>query len=161
MPEEKPNKEPPSTVRFLVGNKWVDAGTHREKPRTLELYQPREDWSHYASRVATNAMRDVARRARIRLMGSLDEPAEGDGSPIVEIMPSPLPGPDVLAEGAETFRRVERILTRLPKMQQQTIAETMLGHEMAEIAAKLGYTVGTGRTHLHRGRNRITEALTP
>ena len=76
------------------------------------------------------------------------------------VAPAPSPDPERLASGSEAARRVRHCLQMLPGRQRELLHlvfyEELTIEDAAEVA---GISVGTARTHYHRGKARLRELL--
>jgi RNA polymerase sigma-70 factor (ECF subfamily) len=106
----------------------------------------------WLARVLLNLWRDRLRsRARRR-----EAPP---GSPVPDA-PDPSPGPEVLAIGEETGRRVRAALDALPPHQKAAMLLSVdEGMAVAEIAAALGSTVDRVKANLWQARKRLRAEL--
>jgi RNA polymerase sigma-70 factor (ECF subfamily) len=74
--------------------------------------------------------------------------------------PTPVEGPEDAATRTEEIRRLRGALVRLPHRQRQVL-ELVFAQEMtiAEAAEILAISVGSARTHYHRGKRRLAREL--
>lgn len=118
--------------------------------------------------VVNDAIKAAARQARHR---SLEEPAGDageaaedaqDAALLAELLADPGPGPEALAETAETRRAVWRALGQLPPAERGAIVRRYyLDQGEREMAAALNAPPGTIKWRLHRARERLRAWLTP
>jgi RNA polymerase sigma-70 factor (ECF subfamily) len=74
--------------------------------------------------------------------------------------PAPSPDPERLASGSETARRVRDCLRMLPARQRELLHLVFYQELTIEDAAEVaGISVGTARTHYHRGKARLRELM--
>ncbi len=73
---------------------------------------------------------------------------------------APEPSPEESAAGAEDASRLRGALAKLAR-RQRTVLELVFGHELTveEAAGVLGISVGSARSHYHRGKTRLARAL--
>jgi RNA polymerase sigma-70 factor (ECF subfamily) len=120
--------------------------------------------------VVNDAIKASARQAHHR---SLDAPA-GDAGPagedggaadaalLAELLADPGPGPEALAETAETRQAVWRALGRLPPAELGAIVRRYyLEQDERQMAAELNTPPGTIKWRLHRARQRLRAWLGP
>jgi RNA polymerase sigma-70 factor (ECF subfamily) len=108
-------------------------------------------------RVALNHCR--SRLGRRRPPGrSLDDPDE----PAARELADPGRGPEAQALANDAARRVEAALARLPlPFREAVVLRDLEGLAYEEIAAVLGTRVGTVRSRIARGRERLRRELAP
>ncbi len=118
--------------------------------RGLATYQPGnlEGW---LGRITTNAFLDRVRRDKRRPTVSLPDDAErveGSAGVDAELAASDLPQhlQDLLADLSPEYR--------IP-----VVMKDVFGYPYEEIAERLDIPIGTVRSRIHRGRNRLKEAL--
>jgi RNA polymerase sigma factor (sigma-70 family) len=120
--------------------------------RSLSSYTPGtfEGWLH---RITTNLFLDMARRRqRIRFEG-LPEEAE-------QRLPGKEPGPAEAFEDRYMDSDVQQALAALPPDYRAAVVLCDIeGFSYEEIAATLGVKLGTVRSRIHRGRERLRTAL--
>lgn len=95
----------------------------------------------WVRRVAINRAVDQRRRRVPRIMA-----------------PSPAPGAD---EDADDMDLRRALLTLSPRQRAAVVLHHLHDLPVAEVAAALGCSEGTAKTHLHRGRAALAEALSP
>lgn len=74
--------------------------------------------------------------------------------------PDAVPTPEALAELSESSARLRQALAKLSRQQRETLH--LVFYEdvtIEEAAAVLGISVGSARTHYHRGKARLRELL--
>ncbi len=82
----------------------------------------------------------------------------GEGAP-AELVPSTRSGEDLVIE-SEAQRRLIELVRMLPEKQRHAVFFHYFEDlSVEETAARLGCSIGTVKTHLHRGRNRLKELL--
>jgi RNA polymerase sigma-70 factor, ECF subfamily len=76
------------------------------------------------------------------------------------VAPTPSPDPERLASGSETARRLRESLGMLPARQRELLHLVFYQDLTIEDAAEVaGISVGTARTHYHRGKARLRDLL--
>ncbi len=72
------------------------------------------------------------------------------------------PSPEEVAAGSEEASRLRRALAKLARRQREVL-DLVFGHELTleEAAGVLGISIGSARTHYHRGKSRLAKALSP
>jgi RNA polymerase sigma-70 factor (ECF subfamily) len=116
--------------------------------------------------VVNDAVKAAARQARHR---SLDDEAStsgedgaADAALLAELLADPGPGPEALAETAETRRAVWRALGKLPSAERGAIVRRYyLDQGERQMAAELNTPPGTIKWRLHRARQRLRAWLGP
>jgi RNA polymerase sigma-70 factor (ECF subfamily) len=116
-------------------------------------YAERGQLRAYLYRIATNLARSEARRARrLRLLAPLLSPAGTDESP------SSVTG--LLRD--ELQRQVAAAVAALPlRWRVPLVLHEIEGWPYADVAAQLGLREGTVKSRIHRGRQRLRQALEP
>lgn len=112
-------------------------------------------------RIAANESKDELRRRKRRVVAdSLNEIFDAEDTP-VEIAGKD-PPPELLAERAEMTRVLEAALLRLPFDQRQAILMCdYYGFHYEEVAAMTSSSMGTVKSRIHRGRERLRSLLSP
>jgi len=107
--------------------------------------------------VANDALKAANRRARqVSLSRSTI-----DGPSLAELLASPDPGPDILAEFAELRHQVQEALDRLtPRQRSAIVLHYFVGLSGPQIANELSSPIGTVKRRLHDGRTRLRALLT-
>jgi RNA polymerase sigma factor (sigma-70 family) len=101
--------------------------------------------------IALNLCRNRARSRRRRPEGSLDEQPP---------TPDPAPGPEQEALAQAERETLTRHLARLPwPARSSVVLRHVAGFPYAEIAAALGRPVGTVKSDVHRGLQRLRASL--
>lgn len=106
-------------------------------------------------RIAANESKDELRRRRRKDSGrSLDEMFDREGAPIE--VPDASPRPDHLVEQVEMQIGLQRALDCLPFDQRQAVAlSDVYGYRYDEIVEMTGASLGTVKSRIHRGRERL------
>lgn len=111
-------------------------------------------------RIAVNACTDELRRRRRRPQISLDA-VSPEGSAALEL-PDTSDLPEERALRSETLRNLQAALMRLPIDQRAAVVLCdVQGLSYEEISASLGVSLGTVKSRISRGRNRLRRLLTP
>ena len=106
-------------------------------------------------RIAANQSKDEWRRRKRKgvsvslndMFGSSDAPIE---------IPDPAPGADFVLESSELGAIVQRALLELPFDQREAVALVDLhDHRYEEVSAITGASLGTIKSRVHRGRERL------
>ncbi len=133
--------------------------------RALPSFRGEALVSTYLYRITVNVAQDEwKRRQKVdrKHVSLSEERGDGEGSSWTYEDRLQYPGADVLEQmEQDEFRRmVEGHLMQLSQMERAVI---VLYHQEErsydQIAAALGLPVGTVRTHLHRGRKKLKEAI--
>jgi RNA polymerase sigma-70 factor (ECF subfamily) len=109
-------------------------------------------------RIAANASTDELRRRARRPALSLQQPPPGADEPID--LPDPAAGPEAQALSAEDRDRIQVALLTLPN--DQRIAVIMCdieGFAYDEIALSMRCSIGTVKSRIARGRDKLRQAL--
>lgn len=111
-------------------------------------------------RIAANESKDeLRRRSRRDRAGSLEEIFGTIEAP-VEIL-DPRPGADAELERKELGETLQRALNQLPFDQRQAVVLLdVYGYHYEEIASMTGTSLGTVKSRIHRGRERLRQLLT-
>jgi RNA polymerase sigma-70 factor (ECF subfamily) len=108
-------------------------------------------------RIAANACTDELRRRSRRPAVSLDTGNEDDAP--VEVA-DPAPGPELEALRSESEARVQAALLRLPHDQRLAVIMCDLqGFAYEEIAASMRTSIGTVKSRIARGRDKLRREL--
>ena len=111
--------------------------------------------------IALNVYRNRVRRRTLRQI-PLDPGDEDDdrSSPAYQIESDRRERPDIAAEAGEDRRALAALLTALPEhLRVAVILRHVEGMGYDEIAVLLAQPVGTVKAHVHRGTQRVREAL--
>ena len=110
-------------------------------------------------RIAANACTDELRRRGRRPAISLDAPSPLDDAPLDP--PDPAAGPETEAMRAEQRREIAAALLRLPEDQRLAVVLCDVhGLPYDEIAAATGASLGTVKSRIARGREKLRGLLT-
>jgi RNA polymerase sigma factor (sigma-70 family) len=111
-------------------------------------------------RIASNACVDELRRRGRRPAVSLDAPIPGSDDPID--VPDAAPGPETEALRREQHDVVQAALLRLPPDQRLAVVMCdVQGFAYEEIAAAMRTSVGTVKSRIARGRDKLRRELGP
>ena len=127
--------------------------------RALATFAPERRFSSWLLKIAHNACLDHLRRHHPQL-----EPLSGDDDespgPLAFLADSSAEPPDAAQERADLRRALERAIAALRPEYREVILlrhqEDLAYEEIAEIT---GLPLGTVKTHLHRARRALAEAL--
>lgn len=109
-------------------------------------------------RIAANESKDELRRRKRKDAGSLDQIFDRVGAPLEA--PDPSAGAETLYEQKELNEGLQAALLTLPMDQRQAIVLCDLqGYRYEEIAGMTGASIGTVKSRIHRGRERLRQAL--
>ncbi|MDP9236085.1 MAG: sigma-70 family RNA polymerase sigma factor [Chloroflexota bacterium] len=109
-------------------------------------------------RIAANACTDELRRRRRRPALSLDTPPPGSEDPLDPA--DAAPGPETLTLRAEQREWVQAALLRLPADQRMAVILCDIqGFAYEEIAASMRTSVGTVKSRIARGRDKLRRDL--
>lgn len=106
---------------------------------------------------ALDLLRSRKRRARAE-----ESAAAGDEAGLALPLAAPAPAPDATAEHAETRELVARSLATLPEPQRRVIEMAYFGGlSQSDIAAELSEPLGTVKTRMRAGLEKLRRALAP
>lgn len=110
-------------------------------------------------RIAANESKDELRRKSRRGQSeSLDAARDDDSAPIE--VADPAPGAPILAERLELAGELQKALLRIPFDQRQAVVlSDLYGFHYEEIARLVGANVGTVKSRIHRGRERLRHEI--
>ena len=111
-------------------------------------------------RIAANACTDELRRRQRRPTSSLDAPLPGTGESLD--VADTVAGPEVEALRGEQAAAIQAALLKLPSDQRlAVILCDMQGYAYEEIAAAMRCSVGTVKSRISRGRDKLRRELGP
>jgi RNA polymerase sigma factor (sigma-70 family) len=111
-------------------------------------------------RIAANACTDELRRRGRRPVLSLDTPPPGSEDPLA--VADAAPGPEALTLQGEQYDVVQAALLRLPADQRMAvILYDIQGFAYEEIAAAMRTSLGTVKSRIARGRDKLRRVLGP
>jgi RNA polymerase sigma-70 factor (ECF subfamily) len=110
-------------------------------------------------RIAANESKDELRRRKRKDAGSsLEEIFDRSESPVE--VPDPQEGADILFERKEFGEMLEVALQELPAEQRQAVLLVDLyDYQYEEVARLTGASVGTIKSRIHRGREKLRKVL--
>lgn len=109
-------------------------------------------------RITLNACYDLLRRRKRNPGSSLEQLVEAEETRTD--VPDPGPGPEKVALGSESWRRVQAGLSLLPEEQRVAVVLSDIhGLSYEEVAEVTGWAVGTVKSRLSRGRARLRDYL--
>lgn len=109
-------------------------------------------------RIAANACTDELRRRGRRPAVSLDAPLADSGEHID--VPDPVAGPEAMSLRAEDAKVVQQALLRLPDDQRLAVVMCDIqGYAYEEIAVAMSCSVGTVKSRIARGREKLRREL--
>jgi RNA polymerase sigma-70 factor (ECF subfamily) len=109
-------------------------------------------------RIAANASTDELRRRARRPALSLQQPPPGADEPID--LPDPAAGPEAQALSAEDRDRIQVALLTLPNDQRVAVIMCDIeGFAYDEIALSMRCSIGTVKSRIARGRDKLRQAL--
>lgn len=107
--------------------------------------------------IALNTVRNRVRRRRVATV-----PLDGEYSTVGASFAHQGPAPDVLAERRETWQQIQTAIARLPVHQRAPVILRFINElTYEEIATIVGCPVGTAKSHVHRGVQRLRAELAP
>jgi len=130
--------------------------------RAIAGFKGRSDGGSFRSwlmRIAANACTDELRRRGRRPSVSLDAPPPGAEEPID--LPDAAEGPETLALRKEHQAAIQAALLRLPPDQRLAVVMCDIqGFAYEEIAATMGVSIGTVKSRISRGRDKLRVEFT-
>jgi RNA polymerase sigma factor (sigma-70 family) len=126
--------------------------------RSLARYNGTGSFASWLVSIAVNLCRDRLRRHRLVPFVALVSGEEDERGPLT-VLASAEPSPERVAMARQAMARVRSAVEKLPDRQREVFAlRFFVGLDLAAIAEALGVDVGTVKTHLHRGLQRVREA---
>lgn len=123
--------------------------------RGLPKFSGESSFASWLVAIALNLCRDRLRRHRLVPFVPLEHDEEDVAGPI-DVVPSSAPDPERVAMARQAIGLVREELGKLPGRQREVFAlRFFAGLDLEGIARVLGVDVGTVKTHLHRGVQRI------
>lgn len=124
--------------------------------RHLPGFRGRSTLKTWVYRVALNGCRSRLRRRRWTHQSLAEEDDEAPG----HVIQDPRPGPEQVAAGRESGRRLRRALAELPRVfREAVVLRDLEGLAYEEIAEVTGVRIGTVRSRIARGRERLRRNL--
>lgn len=128
--------------------------------RALPRFRGDAKFSSWLYRIATNRALTHLKRRRRRVAAMDIQSGPGVEAEASRVDCSPSEGPDQLVIGEEFRRRVRLAVIRLPEQYRVVVTLFYLEERSyKEVAETLGIPMGTLKTHLHRARALLREAL--
>ncbi len=110
-------------------------------------------------RIAANECKDELRRRQRRSTTSLEAMSEARETPFD--LPDLAPGADQITESHEFGAAFQRLLNQLPYDQRQAILLVdVYEYRYEEVAEMMGDSLGTVKSRIHRGREKLRAMLT-
>jgi RNA polymerase sigma-70 factor (ECF subfamily) len=126
--------------------------------RSLAHYGGSGSFAAWLASIAVNLCRDRLRRHRLVPFVALAGDDENERGPIA-VLASGEPSPERAAMARQAMARVRTAVAALPERQREVFAlRFWVGLDLAAIAEALGVDVGTVKTHLHRGVQKVRQA---
>jgi RNA polymerase sigma-70 factor (ECF subfamily) len=127
----------------------------------LKSFQGRASFRTWLYRVTLNVCIDHARKKKVRRMLSLEGLSEWAKARL-SLRGTASASPQAEAEAGELRGHIQNALAQLPEeFRQPLILRDVEGLEYGEIAAITGTQLGTVKSRIFRGRQRLRELLTP
>jgi len=113
-----------------------------ELVESYRLMQPIEQVGAWLFRVARNRITDLFRKKKPESLE--DEPSNGEGLTLAELLPSPEAGPEAAYARSVLLEEIEDALEELPQEQREVfVAHEIDGRSFKELAAETGVSVNT------------------
>jgi len=142
-------------IEDLAQEVFIKVYTH------LATFETRAAFRTWLYRIAINVSIDHARKRKLRQMLSLDGLTEW-ARERVAFKNAQMPSPQIAAEQNDLEKYVQRGLEQLPEdFRKALVLRDMEGLEYDEIAKITGWSLGTVKSRLFRGRQRLREFLKP
>ena len=132
-------------------------GAFARIPEKIQAFDETRSFGPWFSKIVVNdAVKAASKRERTVSF------YRGDAEEFVSRMADPVPGPQELAEQAETQRRVWRALEQLPPGQRAVIVQRYyLGMTETEMAGSAASPPGTIKSRLNTARKNLSKLLRP
>jgi RNA polymerase sigma-70 factor (ECF subfamily) len=126
--------------------------------RSLAHYGGSGSFAAWLASIAVNLCRDRLRRHRLVPFVALAGDDEQERGPLA-VLASAEPSPERAAMARQAMARVRATVATLPERQREVFAlRFWVGLDLAAIADALWVDVGTVKTHLHRGVQKVRQA---
>ncbi len=127
--------------------------------RALASYDPQRRFASWLFKIAHNTTIDHLRRKTLPTVPL--EPASPDEASLAEILADPRAvAPESRASAADLSQALERAVGTLrPEYREVVLLRFAQGMAYQEISEITGLAMGTVKTHLHRARKQLMEAL--
>ena len=113
-----------------------------ELVESYRLMQPIEQVGAWLFRVARNRITDLFRKRKPQSLE--DEPLNGEGLTLAELLPSAEAGPEAAYARSVLLEEIEDALQELPEEQREVfVAHEIEGRSFKELAAETGVSVNT------------------
>ena len=124
--------------------------------RSLPTWRGEGPLGAWLARIAVRlALRRAAQRKQVTWIDTVSQPSAG-----VTAATGVAPDPAILTIRAERAAALRAEVARLDEPYRETVALRFFGERsLAEIAEQTGRPLGTVKTHLHRGLQRLRAAL--
>lgn len=128
--------------------------------RGLPRFAGGATFSSWLAAIALNLCRDRLRRHRLVPFVPLEKSDDDDEPGPLDVLPAATPDPERQAMARQAVGRVRQELGRLPGRQREVFAlRFFAGLDLEGIATALGVDIGTVKTHLHRGVQRVRRVV--
>ncbi|MEL7622673.1 MAG: sigma-70 family RNA polymerase sigma factor [Clostridiales bacterium] len=127
--------------------------------RALSGYRGQASFGTWLMAILTNLWRDKLRKNQIP-QESLDEAFEGEEGTLQKQFSDQGPGPEVLAEAAETGQILGHLLQELkPEYKEALVLRDVQGFSYEEVAVITGSNLGTVKSRINRARTLMKEKI--
>lgn len=131
--------------------------------RALGTWRGEGPFGAWVSRIAVRvALRQVAKRRPVTWIDPTDSTDAGDGGSLAGLASGPSADPLGRALRGERDSAIRDAVARLDEPYREVVALRFFGERsLDEIATLTGRPIGTVKTHLYRGLNRLRDRLHP
>lgn len=124
--------------------------------RAMGSFKGQSSFATWVYRITMNTCLDELRRRKVRVSSSLDALLDSGFSPAGDIEDTP----EHYAVASEQRRSLEKAIANLPEdMRSAIVLRDVQGFSYEEIADMLSANVGTIKSRISRGREKLREAL--
>lgn len=131
--------------------------------QSAKRYRPRGQFKTWLYRIAINcSINELRRRERHRTLSltTFHKRKDGEQYALENILPDPEPQPDEIVQRNETAQCIQDALNRLPDEQRIVIVlRHYEGLKFQQIASILGCPLGTVKSRMHHGLERLRAML--